>query len=353
MSSEIMLIHEKLLLKAKNFVSKNKGLRKPRVNDIFERILYIGPDDLLIVNYLKKRPVASFNPGALLDLEKNVLEVFPRIVFDYYWYVSSVGYFTLSINNLEKGRSFNNPIETKLIIWPEHRWELAKGIEDPRVMKVNDVYYVLHTSVAPDKNGILPLQGYTILDRNFNIIRKNYLKIWDGKEEYIPQSWKDSAFLDPPSKEVWFLTRPTIEGLEVGWRGIVNIDEGLVYADSLEPILPFEDFELKVGWSTNAIRITQNEYLIGWHAESKEDLFYRNGLAVINNEGELLGITDYILSPKGIIEFYGDRPGVIFGCGLIKYKEFIYWIGGVSDYAIGIFKSSLDKIFETIKWIKK
>jgi len=33
-------------------------------------------------------------------------------------------------------------------------------------------------------------------------------------------------------------------------------------------------------------------------------------------------------------------------------KEFIYWIGGISDYAIGIFRTSLDKIFEIVRWIK-
>jgi predicted GH43/DUF377 family glycosyl hydrolase len=120
----------------------------------------------------------------------------------------------------------------------------------------------------------------------------------------------------------------------------------------MKPILSFEDFELKAGWSTNTIKISQNEYLVGWHGESKEDLIYRNGLAIIDNEGNLLGITDYVLSPKGIIEVYGDRPGVIFGCGLIMYKEFIYWRGGISDYAIGIFRTSLDKIFEIVRWIK-
>ncbi|MGC9068328.1 MAG: glycosidase [Thermoprotei archaeon] len=327
-------------------------MRRSRVNDIFERILYIGPDNFLIVNYLKKRPIALFNPGVSLDLDRSILEVFPRIVFDYYWYVSSIGYFTISVNDLNDGELTNSLIKTRLVIWPEYQWEIAKGIEDPRVMKVNDRYHVLHTSVAFSKNGFLPLQGYTILDHNLNVLRKTYLKIWDEKEEYIPQSWKDSAFLNLSSKNVWFLTRPTIEGLEVGWKGMVDVNEGLVYADSMEPVLAFEDFEIKVGWSTNTVKVSQNEYLVGWHGEGK-DLIYRNGLAITDSEGNLLGTTDYVLSPKGIIEFYGDRPGVIFGCGLIIYKEYVYWIGGISDYAIGIFRTQLDKIFENIRWVKK
>ena len=53
--------------------------------------------------------------------------------------------------------------------------------------------------------------------------------------------------------------------------------------------------------------------------------------------------------PKGIEEEYGDRPLVIFGDGLLAYKEKLIWVGGISDYGIGIFMTDLDKALEKIR----
>lgn len=53
------------------------------------------------------------------------------------------------------------------------------------------------------------------------------------------------------------------------------------------------------------------------------------------------------------MEEYGDRPLVIFGNGLVRYRELVIWIGGVSDYAIGIFATPLDKLLEKLKWIQR
>lgn len=78
-------------------------------------------------------------------------------------------------------------------------------------------------------------------------------------------------------------------------------------------------------------------YLVGWHAVLK-DLTYKNGLALVDGRGRLLGTTNYVLSPKGVIEEYGDRIRVIFGCGLVVYEGRVIWIGGVSDWAIGVLR---------------
>lgn len=337
---------EKIYSKAKDFIKEVKGIRKPVINDLFERLLYISPEDLVVTNYLRKRPFSAFNPGAILN--QGELEIFPRLIFDYYWYVSSIGYFKIKIEELVK-----KEFETKIIIWPGEKWELGKGVEDARVIKKGDEYHALHTSVSRRDGEILPLQGYTKLNSSLEILEKKYLRIFKDDEEIMPKSMKDSAFLEISHKEASLLIRPNIENIEICWRSKLLLEEGIIPADSMEPVLAFEKFEIKVGWSTNAIGISNDEYLIGWHGISREDLMYRNGFAILSKEGELLGITDYVLSPKGVIEMYGDRPGVIFGCGLVLSKEFVYWIGGISDYAIGIFRTTLDKILENVRWIKK
>ncbi|HID16009.1 MAG TPA: glycosidase, partial [Candidatus Atribacteria bacterium] len=117
--------------------------------------------------------------------------------------------------------------------------------------------------------------------------------------------------------------------------------------NTVEPVLFPMEWEEKVGWSTNVVKIEEDKYLVGWHAVLKEDLSYKNGFAFLDRYGRIISITDYLLSPEGLIESYGDRALVIFGDGLLKYKEYIIWIGGISDYAIGIFITTLKDVLNS------
>lgn len=118
------------------------------------------------------------------------------------------------------------------------------------------------------------------------------------------------------------------------------------------PVLVFEEWELGVGWSTNTVRLSSNEFLVGWHGVLKRDRSYYNGIALVNGEGELLAVSDYFLAPRGLVEEYGDRPLVIFGDGLVLYRDILIWVGGVSDYAIGLFTVELGRVMENLKWIR-
>ncbi|GAI40311.1 unnamed protein product [marine sediment metagenome] len=122
--------------------------------------------------------------------------------------------------------------------------------------------------------------------------------------------------------------------------------------ETLEPVMAVENWEEKVGWSTNVVKLSGNEYLVGWHGVLKDDRSYRNGLAIVDKGGDILAVSNYLLAPKGLKESYGDCPLVIFGNGLVKYKEDLIWVGGISDYCMGIFATNLEKALEKLKWIK-
>ena len=345
-----------LLNQALDFIKKSMDTRRNRVVDLFERIAYISPDNLVITNYLRRRPLAAFNPGAVLV--NDILQVFPRLIFDYYWYISSIGFFEVSLSKLESYRDVlvSDEINTRIVLWPSVDWDLV-GCEDPRVILIDGNYHVLYTAraITSIDGKYKPLQGYAILSRDLRVLDKKYFRIRSSDGEYIPPSWKDSAFLEVKGNKALILTRPSIPFhdvlLEIGWWGAVDLSEGVVEADSLKPVLSFEKWEIKIGWSTNTVKISSNEYLVGWHGVG-EDYVYRNGLAVISPEGELLGITDYVLEPRGLIEYYGDRPGVIFGNGLVLRGEHVYWIGGISDYAIAVFRAKLEDVLANIKWLR-
>ena len=146
------------------------------------------------------------------------------------------------------------------------------------------------------------------------------------------------------------LTRPTVSDLpDLCWRAEADLAKLMIPEASLQPVLTPELWEYKVGWSTNTVQLSQDEYLVGWHGILREDFSYRNGLAIVHTEGKLQAISDYLLAPKGLSECYGDRSLAIFGNGLVVYKDYLIWIGGGSDYGIGIFITKIEEALEKLR----
>lgn len=311
------------------------------------------PSNLAVTNFKPKPPVAVFNPGAVID--GNDLVVFPRIIFGYYKYVSSIGVFRIPVEDVLAGE-IPERIETKIIVWPTSLWEFL-GCEDARAFKKDDRFLLLYTGKGyyETTDGSLERRdvlAYAELTRDYTNVKKDYFKIMAGGNIYHPKANKDSTFLQLDSKKTVLMMRPEINGILLGWKSIADTENLTIDVNTLEPVLVYEDWEFKVGWSTNAVKISSNEYLIGWHGVHRHDYSYRNGLALVDDQGNLLGITDYILAPRGLVEEYGDRSLVIFGDGLLLYKDQIIWIGGVSDYSIGFFATPLEKALELFKSVK-
>jgi len=320
------------------------GLRKGTlVDDAFERVGYLTAKNFKVLNY-PRDPLVAFNPSAVV--KDGRVFMFTRFIFDYYGYVSSIGLSTFELEKLENACCLN--LSARLVIYPTTVHEVKRGAEDPRAHLYGDGFLVFYTAVGLKDGDLWPKQGVAVLDENGEVVEKSVLRLGD----VFPPSWKNTTMIRPEGRGLVILTRPWIEGHEVIWRATVDAEEWVVDPSTMRVTLVPERFELKVGVSTTPVKIGSDEYLIGWHAIMKDDLSYRNGLAVVNGDGELLGISEYLLYPKYIEELYGDRPMVIYGCGLVKHKEYIYWIGGVADYGIGIYRAPLDKVMEHIKWLR-
>lgn len=348
------MIEEKLYSRAVDALKRRRGLRRGRVVDVFRRLGYVTPSNLVVVNYRPKPPVAVFNPGAAVD--GGELVVFPRIIFDYYQYVSSVGVFRLPLEDVIGGE-IPERIEARIALWPKELWEFL-GCEDARALRSGEGFSLLYTGKGYYEAGDVGLErrdvlAYAELTRDYAVVRKGYFRIVEGDEVYLPRSNKDSAFLGLGSRESVLMTRPEIRSVSLGWKSVASVEDLAIDAITLEPVLVYEGWEFKVGWSTNAVRISSNEYLIGWHGVLRQDYSYRNGLALLDDEGNLLGITDYVLAPRGLLEEYGDRPLVVFGDGLVLYKNQLIWVGGVSDHSIGFFSTSLEKALENMKRVRQ
>lgn len=345
-------IEDRLGEKAKHAMKTLRGFRRPKVEDIFSRRYYLSAEDLLVTNYLRSRIHAVFNPGAI-KRGREIL-IFPRLIFDYWKYVSSIGVAAIDIEKLIDGE-IEKPLKVKIILWPKELWEFL-GCEDPRVSLVDGNICMLYTGKGyyyeDGRIARRDVLGFVKLSSSWEVKRKGYFVIASEKDRFVPVSNKDSAFVETKGNRATMLTRPEVQGIRLCWRAEADLGDLAIYEKTLKPVLPLEEWEAKVGWSTNVVKLSTNEYLVGWHGVLKEDLSYRNGLAVVDDSGELLAISNYLLSPRGLQEDYGDRPLVIFGDGLLRHRDYLIWIGGVSDYSVGIFITKLENALEKITRIR-
>jgi len=342
-------VEKRLLERAQRGMKTLQGMRRPKVEDIFHRCCYIAPSDLVMEDYLRPTPLAAFNPGASLVDEK--LLVFPRLVFDYYTYTSSVGMFELAIGDVLQGR-IPKPLHTRILLWPTEPWEFGPGCEDPRVAVWNKETYILYTGTGQRETEqglqVKPVQGMAKFSPSFDLLSRGYFSIQGNDGSFTPDA-KGSALLAPKNGKAVLLWRPHIEDLSLCWRSEADLDEYSIAEESMDPVLVPESWESRVGWSTNALPIGKDEYLVGWHGVSRDDQTYRDGLALVDGEGYVRAISDYLLVPQGLNESYGDRPQTMFGNGLVQYRDQLIWVGGISDYAIGIFVTPMEQALERLR----
>ncbi len=337
-----------LVAKIREAYNNMRGIRKGKVVEgVFERLGYLTADQIRVSNYPRK-PSVAFNPSAVLV--KDTVHLFIRLVFDYYDYVSSIAHTTVPLDLLEKLPQLN--LDTKIVIYPTTHHEIKRGAEDPRAHLFRNDFLIFYTAVGLRDGGLWPKQGYAILDREeLNVVKKGVLYLSDGNELFSMPSWKNTIMINDMGDKIRVFTRPFIEGHEVIWNAEVELGEvWTVPYDSMEVLMVHENWELKLGVSTPPIQIGSNELLFGWHAV-RSDLTYYNGVAVVNKDGELLGISEYLLVPSTIEELYGDRPMVIYGSGLIRRGNDVFWLGGVADYGIGVYRANLNDLLEHVIWL--
>ena len=346
-----MKIENRLKAKMRKAGKKKSKMNPRETNDIFERCGMIIPSQLHAINYFNRKPIAAFNPGASEIYDGNKIDIYPRIHFPgiYSQSPAVIGKFQLNVDDLIKNHMHHNNYSMEILLYPTNPWELI-GCEDARIFGKKDDESVLYTGW-----GICDGEKKSVLGMMHGN-EKNYFRIGESHsmKEYIPFSNKDAAILSISHYgKMRILTRLHFgDDHHFCWSGEAWNDTYEIIEETLEVQMIPNDEEDRIGWSTNAVKISSNEYLVGWHAILKQTWQYNNGLAIVDESGNLKAISDYLLVPQGIDEWVGNRYGVIFGCGLVKYKDQLIWVGGISDWAIGIFHTDFEKAMSQMRWIK-
>ncbi|HDH06961.1 MAG TPA: hypothetical protein ENF87_01190, partial [Thermoproteales archaeon] len=226
---------EKLRDKIISLLNKMQGTRKNLVKDKFNRIAVIPPSKICIENYIRTKPHAAFNPGAILVNDE--IHMFPRLIFDYYKYTSCIGHLTMKMSDLYELNQ-REKVSTKIIMTPTYLWEF-KGCEDPRIFKHNEKYIFFYTGYGyewvDNKLETRIRQGVAWLDSNFNVEKRACLRFKDDHKYYYYPT-KDSTIISMSNNKTKILTRPSIMDLEVGWKTVIDLNDPVVNINELEPV---------------------------------------------------------------------------------------------------------------------
>ncbi len=341
------------------------SIRKLEVRDIAERLGYIAPSRIHMNNYPKDNPIAAFNPAMYLDRE--YLKVFARIIIGYYMYVSAVALIDIPVADVLDKHITNAHYSAELVVYPTMRYDFW-GVEDPRVNPLgNDVVAMVYTgrgvnyfNPAIRQERTLPVVALSTFGNGRKWVKKGVFVLPKHLRSHVISD-KDAFLVRTSDGKLWLFHRPHTDD-ERCHLVISKVKEDPTKTDGFKEI-EVEDttiilvpapFEQKLGWAAPPIEVGRGKYLVLIHAIEDVNYTYNVFAALLEYRGEegfrVVSVTPfYIMGPKTIYEIYGDRPLVVFPCGMVEVDGDLIVSYGAADYVIGFAKIDKQQLLSLLE----
>lgn len=208
----------------------------------------------------------------------------------------------------------------------------AWGIEDPRITKIDDCYYMLYTAFG----------GRSWDDIRITMMESNDLRNFYNKRVVLDEPNKDAALLPEKVDGKYFLFHRRMPYI---WTAVSH-DMKTWYDHRI--VLRTREGKWdckKVGIAGPPLKIDEGWLLI-YHGVDNDNV-YRLGAALLDesNPNEVLAVQDEpILEPELDWEVNGLVPNVVFSCGACIVDDFLYVYYGAADTVIGVAGIETDKI---------
>ena len=339
-----------------------EGIRRFECHDIVARSGVISADRILLQNYPIAHPISAFNASVIYDEEDEELKLYARIVHGYYMYVSSIAEVRVPIGDVFNRYVNANRYAGRIVIHPSNKYDIW-GTEDPRAYRISGKPYMTYAGRSINYfnpyirvNRTLPIMA--AYDRETRSWVKRCVLTLSPDVFGDPISNKDSFLHMAGNKTLFFFHRPHLS--DESFRLMIsrlNAEEVLaeggelreVRVDNCVEVLGNAPFEGRIGWATPPIDLDRDRVIALIHSVDKDMVVYRVFAAqLLLKRDEILveAVTpSYIMEPKTPYEMIGDRPLVVFPCGMVKVKEKEVLITyGAADYMIGIGLICLDDL---------
>jgi len=208
----------------------------------------------------------------------------------------------------------------------------AWGVEDPRISKIGDTFYMVYTAFG----------GRRWDNHRISMASSKDLRRWE----------RHGVLLDEPNKDAGLL-----EDLVEGRYMLFHRRMPHIWAAFSKDLRTWEDHqivmetipggweELKIGIAGQPIR-TRQGYLLIYHAVDRNKT-YRLGAALLDGENPtkvVRRLPEPILEPELPWEKEGHVPNVVFSCGQAVKDSFLYVYYGGADRVIGVAGIEMDKL---------
>ncbi len=241
--------------------------------------------------------------------------------------------------------------DSKPVFGPSEGQE-TRGCEDPRVVKIEDKFYMLYTGFGGRFGG----------DFRICMAESSDLVHWEKKGVMLEESNKDASFFPKKIDGKYVLIHRRSPHIWISYS-----DDMIEWTDHkiLAPVIEDNEWEnFKIGLAGPPVE-TEKGYVLFYHGVSNEfaevgrDLTYRQyslGVMLLDKDDPSKVIyrqKEPILVPELDWEKYdGFVPNVVFSCGQVVMNDKIYVYYGGADNFTGLATcdmSEIDKLFDNVK----
>lgn len=221
------------------------------------------------------------------------------------------------------------------VLSPSEPYEKDGGVEDPRLVRFGDTYYLTYT-------------GYNHKDAQLCLATSRDLIHWDRKGVILPANkgrwnvkWTKSGAIVPEKINgkywMYFLGTSADAKDQVGLASSTDLLRWTEASES--PVLPVRPghFDSRVAEPGPAPMLTQNSIILIYNG-ADDNLVYRTGIAEFERQDprKLKWRTDQpVFSPQQPWEKVGQVPNVVFVEGMIRQRDRYLFYYGAADKYVG------------------
>lgn len=224
---------------------------------------------------------------------------------------------------------------------PETHYERAGGVEDPRLVKFGDTYYLTYT-------------GYNKRDAQLCLATSRDLVHWERKGVIVPANkgnwnvrWTKSGAIVPEkiAGRYWMYFLGT-RADNTDQTGLASSADLIHWKEeTLTPVLPRRPgrFDARVAEPGPPPIITPHGIVLVYNG-ADQNLVYRVGVAVFDHKDPrklLWRSEDPLFSPEKDWEKTGQVPNVVFVEGMVKNGDRYFFYYGGADKYVGVAEASL------------